>query len=108
MFCDGKCFKGKKKCGLLCEIIMERVGPTGQKTVEAIEKCVFHHILDSIVRQEKGQIRMQKAIESSRNEKADGDEKIAQMIAKGFLGVMQSVENKRVDISGPKRDIIDR
>ena len=97
MFCDGKCIKGKKKCGLLYEVIMEHIGPTGEKSVETIEKCAFHHILDSIVRQETGQIRIQKAVEENRNEKADGDEKISQVIAKGFLGVMQSVENKRIE-----------
>ena len=96
MFCDGKCSKGKKKCGLLYEIIMEHIGPTGEKSVETIEKCVFHHIFDSMARQETGQVRIQKSIEESRNEKADGDEKISQVIAKGFLGVMQSVENKRI------------
>ena len=97
MFCDGKCTKGKKKCGLLYEVLMEHIGPTGRKSVETVEKCVFHHIFDSMSRQESGQIRIQKSVEESRNEKADGDEKISQTIAKGFLGVMQSVENKRIE-----------
>ena len=87
MFCDGRCEKGKKRCGLLYGIIMEET-ITGK--VEEFEKCAFHHIIDSLVRLEKGDIRLQAAIESSRNENANADHKMSSIVATGFVGMLHA------------------
>lgn len=91
MFCNGECFKGKKKCGLLYEVIMNNI-KTGQP--ETVQKCAFHHLLDSLLRQETGQVRLQAAVESERNEKARGDQKIVATISHGFDGLMQVANSK--------------
>ncbi len=76
---------------------MEHKEPSGQKVVNTVEKCAFHHILDSVVRQEAGQIRIQKSVEEGRNERANGDEKISQTVATGFIGLMRTInENPNV------------
>jgi len=86
MFCNGECIKGKKKCGLLFEVIMQN---TKTSQPETIQKCVFHHLLDSSIRQETGQIRLQAATESKRNEKAKGDKQIVSAISNGFNNLVQ-------------------
>ena len=88
MFCKGKC----DKCGLSYEIRMHN---TMTNKDEIVKKCAFLHMADSYIRIEERLIGIQAAVESSRNEKVNGDEKIAQTIANGFLGVMQSVDNKK-------------
>jgi len=88
MFCKGKC----DKCNLLYEIRMHNIL---LKKDEVVKKCAFLHMADSYIRIEERLIGIQASIESSRNEKVSGDEKIAQTIANGFLGVMQSVDNKK-------------
>jgi hypothetical protein len=87
MFCDGKCIKGRKKCGLLYTLTFEET-LTGK--IENIEKCAFHFIIDSLVRIEKGDIRLQAAIESSRNENANADHKMSSIVATGFMGMLHA------------------
>ena len=96
MFCDGICKKKNKKCGLLYEVIMEHNSPDGSKKIETVEKCVFHHILDSMNRQETGQIRIQQAVEDSRNEKANSDHKISSVVATGFMGMLHAFNEDAV------------
>jgi hypothetical protein len=93
MFCKGECFKGKKQCGLLYEVLLEN-NKTNQP--EVVQKCVFHHLLDSQLRYETGQIRLQASVESERNAKSRGDQKIVAAISNGFDGLMQVANESRL------------
>ena len=86
MFCDGVCEKKGKRCGLLYDVIMEHDGK-----IETITKCAFHHMLDSEIRQEQGQIRIQASVEESRNQKAEDDNKISHIVGLGMTGMMHAV-----------------
>ena len=97
MFCNGICEKKGKRCGLLYDIIMEHAGPTGQRSVETITQCVLKHIVDSLVRQEQGQVRVQAAVESSRNQKANDDNKSSHIMATGFMGLIHAVNKDNVE-----------
>lgn len=99
MFCNGECFKGRKQCGLLYEVLLENT-KTGQP--ETVRKCVFHHLLDSFLRQETGQIRLQSAVESGRNEKAKGDQTIVASVLHGFNSLLQVVDGRRDSVQNMK------
>jgi len=94
MFCDGKCEyienNEQKRCGLLYEVIMEHVGPNGGKNIETIKKCAFHFMIDSLHRQEQGQVRFQASMAASRNQKANDDNRSANIIAVGMMGLMHA------------------
>jgi len=90
MFCSGQCRKGKKRCGQLMDLIMET---TLNGRIETIEKCCFHGILESLHRAEQADIRIQAAIESSRNENVNYSNKTAQTIATGFLGLIHTMDD---------------
>ena len=100
MFCDGKCKIEKeteegtivKRCGLFRELIMSNE-LTGEK--KPIEMCVFDAMVNSLHRQEQGQVRMQAAVESSRNETVDSSLNTQKIIAEGFLGLIHEAENHR-------------
>ena len=87
MFCDGICENKKKKCGLLYSVFMENT-MTGQ--VEEVKKCAFLHMADSFQRLERGNINIQAAVESSRNEVANADNKMSSIIATGFIGMLHA------------------
>jgi hypothetical protein len=101
MICDGKCKIEKeteegvvtKKCGLFRTVIFQN--NLDGKTQE-FEMCVFDAIMNSLHRQEQGQIRVQAAVESSRNENADGMAKAHDIIARGFLGLIKEAEFHRI------------
>lgn len=82
MFCDGICTKKGKKCGLLTEIIMENKMAGEIKTVEI---CVFKASFESQLRAEQGNIRLQAAIESKRNEEVKTGLGIQDALNTGFL-----------------------
>ena len=84
MFCRGKC----DECGLQLEIIMQNV--MTQKP-EQVKKCVFMHMIDSDIRIENALIRIQAAIENSRNEKAN----TSSIVAMGFVGMMHAVNEDK-------------
>ena len=86
MFCDGKCTKGAKKCGQLMQLTMESNGK-----IETIERCSFHATLESLHRAEQADIRIQSAIEESRNETVNYSNKTAKTIATGFLGLIHTI-----------------
>ena len=65
MFCDGKCKKGNKKCGLLTEIIMEN---KKDGTVKNEEMCVQQARLHSSLRVEGLLEGLHAAQNSTRNE----------------------------------------
>ena len=92
MFCDGKCKKGNKKCGLLTEIIMEN---KKDGTVKNEEMCVFQAILHSGLRGETQRDGLHAAENSTRNEMAAGLEKIKNVVGTGLIGIIKSVEQKR-------------
>ena len=83
MFCKKKC----DKCGLLYEIRMHNV--VTQRD-EIVKKCAFLHMADSYIRIEERLIGIQAAVESSRNEKADADNKMSSVVATGFIGMMHA------------------
>ena len=88
--CEGKCKVEKetpdgtitKRCGLLREIIMNNALTSETKTIEL---CVFDAIMNSLHRQEQGQVRIQSAVESDRNENANQMEMTRKVIANGLL-----------------------
>lgn len=92
MFCNGECetIKDNKqlKCGLLFEVIMEN---KLEGKVETVKGCVFHHIMNSLARQEQGQVRIQASVESSRNQKAEDDNKLSTIVGIGLTGMMHAM-----------------
>jgi len=99
MLCDGRCRSKNKKCGMLKELIVEIDGKP-----QTIEKCVFEAMLDSQLRQEQSGIRIQAAIEHSRNQKNSDDLDIKRAVALGFIGVINSFQenpemNKNINLS---------
>jgi len=82
MFCNKKC----DKCNHLMELVVEKNGQH-----DTVRRCVFHVMLDSLLRIEAGQVRLQAATESARNQKNKDDLNIKDTIAKGFLALTHSV-----------------
>ncbi len=91
MFCDGKCVKKNKRCGLFRQMTLKK----GEE-IKTVDQCVFMAILDSQLRQEQGNIRIQAAVESQRNEESSSFQNINDTIAKGFIGLLKSVGDKRM------------
>lgn len=89
MFCDGQCTKGKKVCGMLMDTIMENK-KSGK--VETHKKCCLHFMVESLHRLEQGDIRLQAAIESNRNESVKMGNKVTEVIAKGFTGLIDTAK----------------
>jgi len=85
MFCKGK--DKCKKCGLLKELIVEVNGKP-----DTIEKCVFEAILDSMFRQEQAGIRIQAAIEHSRNQQNTDELETQKAVAHGFIGLIHTFQ----------------
>ena len=83
MFCKGKC----DKCGISYEIRLHNILLNKE---EIVKKCAFHHMADSYIRMEERLIGIQAAIESSRNEKANADNKVSSIVATGFVGMMHA------------------
>ena len=96
MFCNGECetIKDNKqlKCGLLFEVIMEN---KLEGKVETVKGCVFHHIMNSLARQEQGQIRIQASVESGRNQKANDDNKMSTIVGIGMTGMMHALADDK-------------
>ena len=89
MFCDGECEKKNKHCGLFAELTMKN-DLTGD--IKQIKRCVLYAIFDSLSRQEQGQILIERAVQSSRNEAAEQMHMARDTIAKGFLGLIKEAE----------------
>jgi len=87
MFCSGECHKKNKKCGLLKELIVEINGKP-----DTIEKCVFEAMLDSQLRQEQANIRIQSAIEHSRNQQNKDELETQKAVAHGFIGLIHTFQ----------------
>ena len=85
MFCKGK--KDCEKCGLLKELIVEINGKP-----DTIKKCVFEAMLDSMLRQEQADIRIQSAIEHSRNQQNSDELEARKAIAHGFIGLIHTFQ----------------
>jgi len=83
MFCKKKC----DKCGLSYEIRMHN---TMTNKDEIVKKCAFLHMADSYIRIEERLIGIQAAIESSRNEKANADNKLSSILGIGLTGMMHA------------------
>jgi len=90
MFCDGKCEKGRKRCGMLLDVFMKN-DVTGAEKV--IQKCAVIGIFESMTRQEQGQIRIQAAVESSRNESVRWMRNQNETLATGFLGLIYATQD---------------
>jgi hypothetical protein len=91
MFCNGKCKKGNKRCGLLLDVIMKN-DMTGANKV--IEQCAIIGVFESMVRQEQGQIRIQAAVESGRNENVKCLQSQDKTLATGFLGLLKYAQER--------------
>src|SRR5210317_1480908 len=85
MFCDGNCKTKRKRCGMLLDVFLKNE-VTGEQKV--VEKCAILGIFESMTRQEQGQIRIQAAVESSRNENVKYLRKQDETLATGFLGLL--------------------
>ena len=93
VFCKGNC----EKCGMLIEYTV-----TNNNEVKTLRKCVFHAMFESMCRQEQANVRIQSAIESSRNEQVTANNKINETVANGFIGLIKSVDdNKKKYIGRP-------
>ena len=95
MFCDGKCKpKDNKRCGLLATITMknEMSGDLKQE-----DHCVLWAIMASLHRQEQGQVRLQAAVESDRNEMAKGFMDVSDTLAKGAIGLIKVAQQRLVE-----------
>ena len=90
MFCNGKCKKGNKRCGMLLDVSMKNE-MTQQSKI--IEQCAVIGIFESMVRQEQGQIRIQAAVESGRNESAKWMRNQNETLATGFLGILYATQD---------------
>ena len=88
MFCNGKCKKRNSQCGLLLSIIKSNSQTKEQKMEE---KCALLSIAESLWSQEHGQIRIQAAVESGRNEQVRGAREQNKTIAQGFLGLIHTI-----------------
>ena len=86
MFCNKSC----DKCNHLKELIVEI-----DNKPQTIKKCVFEAILDSLLRQEQGDIRIQASIESCRNEQVKQSQEMNNIIANGFLSLVSSVDESK-------------
>jgi len=86
MFCDGQCERKGKKCGLLTQLTMQN-----GSEVKTFDVCILKAILESLLRIENGNIRLQAAIESARNQKNIDDLEIKETIASGFLGMIYAI-----------------
>ena len=99
MFCTGECKKIENnkevRCGLLYDIIMENVGPGGKKTHENVQRCAFILMMESLARQEHGQIRIQAAVEDLRNEEAINETRTGSIVATGLMGMMHAVNDDK-------------
>ncbi len=87
MLCDGRCRNKTKKCGLLKELIVEINGKP-----DTIEKCVFEAMLDSELRQEQSNIRIQAAIEHSRNQQNKDELETQKLVGHGFIGLIHTFQ----------------
>ena len=95
MFCDGKCEHKGKKCGLLTQLTMQN-----GSEIKTFDMCIFKAILESQLRMEQGNIRLQAAVENSRNEKSKNDNEIIKTISSGFLGMIYSInENPKTELA---------
>ena len=91
MFCDGKCENGKKRCGLYANMTMKN-DLTGE--LKQYDRCILYSVMDSLARQEQGQIRVERAVESSRNESVEQMHMARDTIARGFLGLINEAESR--------------
>ena len=85
MFCKGK--DKCDKCAHLKEMIVEVNGKP-----QTIEKCVFEAMLDSMLRQEQAGIRIQAAIEHSRNQQNTDELETQKAVAHGFIGLIHTFQ----------------
>lgn len=87
MFCDGVCKKKNKNCGLLAEYTVEKNGE-----ISTVRKCVLHASFDSMLRQEQANIRIQAAIEHSRNQQNTDELETQKAVAHGFIGLIHTFQ----------------
>ena len=86
MFCKGK--EKCEKCGHLKELIVQV-----DSKPQTIKKCIFEAMLDSLLRQEQAGIRIQAAIEHSRNQQNTDELETQKAVAHGFIGLIHTFQN---------------
>ena len=85
MFC-----KGKDKCNK-CAHLKELIVMVASKP-QTIKKCVFEAMLDSMIRNEQADIRIQAAIEHSRNQQNTDELETQKAVAHGFIGLIHTFQ----------------
>ena len=84
MFCKKeKC----DKCGLMAEYTMQK-----DSNIETVRKCVFHAMFESMIRSEQADIRIQAAIEHSRNQQNTDELETQKAVAHGFIGLIHTFQ----------------
>ena len=93
MFCDGKCKKGSKTCGLLSQVTMKNA----EGKVKTEDQCILHATAFSSFRVEHMLEGLHAAENSTRNEIASGLDKVKKVIGTGMIGMIQIAEEKKED-----------
>ena len=84
MFCKkGKC----DKCGLMAEYTIKK-----DSNIETIKKCVFHAMFESMIRSEQADIRIQAAIEHSRNQQHTDGLEINKILSHTGIGLIHTFQ----------------
>ena len=85
MFCKGK--DKCEKCAHSKELIMKV-----DSKPQTIKQCVFEAMLDSLLRQEQANTRIQAAIEHGRNQKNKDELETQKLVAHGFVGLIHTFQ----------------
>ncbi len=86
MFCKGK--DKCEKCGMMAEYTMQK-----DSNIETVKECVFQAMFKSMIRQEQSNIRIQAAIEHSRNQQNTDELETQKAVAHGFIGLIHTFQN---------------
>jgi len=92
MLCDGICKTKKARCGLLESLAQFRNGAKVEGS--EYDLCVFRAVYQKLCEHQTDHIRIQAAIESSRNQKASDDLNANQTIAQGFVAIVAALKEE--------------
>jgi hypothetical protein len=90
MFCDGVCEHKSKRCGLYRDFTMKN---EETQELKIVKECAIVAMMQSMFRQEQGQVRIQAAVESDRNESSKQLNNINDTLAKGAIGLLKAAQS---------------
>ena len=90
MFCTGECEKKGKRCGLYLALTMKN---ELNQELKIVQECAIIAMAQSLFRQEQGQVRIQAAVESDRNENSKQLHNINDTLAKGAIGLLKAAQS---------------